>query len=57
MLPGGVLLSHDYVTCAGPHRAIAEFFADRAEVVIELPGDQAAIAKLNPQPQPLPEKL
>jgi len=48
MIPGGVLLSHDYLTCAGPHRAISEFFANRQEVVIELPGDQAVIAKLNP---------
>jgi O-methyltransferase len=48
MLPGGVLLSHDYLTCTGPRRAIAEFFSNRAEVVIELPGDQAAIARLNP---------
>lgn len=47
MLAGGVLLSHDYLTCAGPNRAITVFFADRPEVVIELPGDQAAITKLN----------
>jgi hypothetical protein len=47
MLPGGVLLFHDYVTCAGPHRAIEEFFHRRREVVMELSGDQAAITRLD----------
>lgn len=46
LLPGGVLLTHDYHTCAGPWRAFNEFFAGRPEPVIELPGDQAMIVKL-----------
>lgn len=46
MLPGGILLSHDFATCAGPRRALTEFFADRPEPLIELPGDQAMIVKL-----------
>lgn len=46
MLPGGVILSHDFYSCAGPHRAFTEFFANRPEPLIELPGDQAMIIKL-----------
>lgn len=46
MIPGGILLSHDFVSCAGPHRAIIDFFEARPEPIIELPGDQAAIVKL-----------
>lgn len=47
MLPGGVFLSHDYLTCAGPKRAIDQFFENRTETVLALPGDQAAIVKLS----------
>jgi hypothetical protein len=46
LLPGGIFLSHDFVTCRGPHDAIAEFFNERPEPVIELSGDQAMIVKL-----------
>jgi O-methyltransferase len=47
MLPGGIILSHDFATCAGPRKAISEFFSDKPESVIELPGDQALIVKLS----------
>jgi hypothetical protein len=46
MLPGGIILTHDYGTCAGPRHAWTEFFRDKSEPVIELPGDQAVIVKL-----------
>ena len=46
MLPGGVILTHDYATAHGPHRAFTEFFKDLPEPLIELPGDQAMVVKL-----------
>lgn len=46
LVPGGMILSHDFHSCQGPHRAITEFFKDRPEPVIELPGDQAVIVKV-----------
>jgi O-methyltransferase len=46
MLPGGVILSHDFATCRGPHDALTEFFKDLPEPLIELPGDQAMVVKL-----------
>lgn len=46
LMPGGILLSHDFATCVGPRRALTEFFANKPEPLIELPGDQALIVKL-----------
>jgi hypothetical protein len=46
MLPGGVILSHDFATCRGPHEALTEFFKALPESLIELPGDQAMVVKL-----------
>lgn len=46
LVPGGMLLSHDFHSCQGPHRAISEFFANKPEPIIELPGDQAVIVKV-----------
>ncbi len=46
MLPGGVIITHDFASCDGARRPFVEFFADRSEPVIELPGDQAMIVKL-----------
>jgi O-methyltransferase len=46
LLPGGIILSHDFHSCRGPHQAISEFFSDKPEPVIELPGDQALIVKI-----------
>ena len=46
MLPGGVILTHDFATCCGPHQAFTDFFKDMPEPLIELPGDQAMVVKL-----------
>jgi hypothetical protein len=46
LVPGGVILSHDFHSCQGPHRAISEFFVNKPEPIIELPGDQAVIVKV-----------
>ena len=46
MIPGGVIISHDFNSCRGPYNAITEFFQDKPEPVIELPGDQAMIVKV-----------
>ncbi len=45
MLPGGVILSHDYSYLDGVREAFAEFLADRAERVIELPSSQVMLIK------------
>lgn len=46
MSPGGILISHDYVTADGVNQAFAEFFADKPEPVIELTGYQCMVVKL-----------
>jgi O-methyltransferase len=46
LLPGSVILTHDFATAQGPHQAFTEFFKDLPEPLIELPGDQAMIVKL-----------
>ncbi|MBV9483041.1 MAG: class I SAM-dependent methyltransferase [Acidobacteria bacterium] len=46
MLRGGILLTHDFATAHGPHKAFAEFFERLPEPLIELPGDQAMVVKL-----------
>jgi hypothetical protein len=46
LLPGGIIISHDFATCRGPHEALEEFFKDLPEPLIELPGDQAMVTKL-----------
>lgn len=43
MVPGGVLMSHDY-NAAGVRRAIDEFFADKPEIVIQQPAGSHCIA-------------
>ena len=45
MLPGGVIVSHDYSYLAGVREAFDEFLADRPERVIELPTSQAMLIK------------
>lgn len=42
---GAILVSHDYSTIAGVKKAFDEFFADRAETIIELSGSQCLIVK------------
>jgi O-methyltransferase len=44
--PGGVLISHDYVTALGVNKAFAEFFRDKPERPIELIGYQVMVVKL-----------
>ena len=45
MLPGGVILSHDYSYLDGVREAFAEFLADCPERVIELPSSQVMLIK------------
>lgn len=46
MSPGGVILSHDYLTAPGVQKAFDEFFADKAEPVIETAGSQCVVIKV-----------
>lgn len=46
MIPGGIMLSHDYGLLAGVEAAFTEFFADKPEQVIELPTTQCMVVKL-----------
>jgi predicted O-methyltransferase YrrM len=46
LLPGGVILTHDFATAHGPHKAFTEFFENLPEPLIELSGDQAMVVKL-----------
>jgi hypothetical protein len=46
LLRGGIILTHDFATAHGPHKAFTEFFGHLPEPLIELPGDQAMVVKL-----------
>jgi hypothetical protein len=46
MLPGGIIVSHDFAWAPNLRRAFTEFLDARPEPLIELPGDQAMIVKL-----------
>lgn len=46
MVPGGILLSHDYGLLAGVEKAFNEFFADKPERIIDLPTTQCMVVKL-----------
>ena len=46
LVPGGVLLTHDYSYLDGVREAFAEFFANRPERPFELPTSQAMLVKL-----------
>ncbi|MGE0606284.1 MAG: TylF/MycF/NovP-related O-methyltransferase [Pirellulales bacterium] len=46
MIPGGIMLSHDYGMLAGVEKAFTEFFADKPEQVIEQPTTQCMVVKL-----------
>ena len=46
MVPGGVILTHDYSYLEGVKAAFVEFLSMRAERLIELPTSQAMIVKL-----------
>lgn len=45
MVPGGILVSHDYSVLEGVRQAFSEFTADRREQVIELPMTQCMLVK------------
>jgi hypothetical protein len=46
MVPGGVILTHDYSYLVGVREAFSEFLAARRERVVELPSSQAMLIKL-----------
>ncbi len=46
MVPGGIMVSHDYSLLAGVEAAFTEFFADKPEPVIDLPTTQCMVVKL-----------
>jgi len=46
MVPGGVILSHDYIILPGPTKAFQEYFANRSTPIIELPGAQCMAVKI-----------
>jgi O-methyltransferase len=45
--PGGILISHDYLSSEGVDAAFKEFFANKPEPVIELMGYQCMVVKLD----------
>ena len=45
MIPGGIILTHDYSIIEGVLQAFLEFLADKPEHVIELPTTQAMIIR------------
>ena len=46
MIPGGIMLSHDYGLLSGVEKAFQEFFADKPEQIIEQPTTQCMVVKL-----------
>lgn len=46
MNPGGIILSHDYITAPGVQKAFDEFFSDKPEPVIETAGSQCLVVKV-----------
>ncbi len=46
MIPGGVMLSHDYSILSGVREAFATFLKDKPEPLIELPTTQCMVVKL-----------
>ena len=46
MIPGGVMISHDYSILAGVKKAFDEFLADKPERAIELPSTQCMVIKV-----------
>jgi hypothetical protein len=43
MVPGGIIITHDYSTVRGVAAAFSEFMAERLQAIIELPSTQAMI--------------
>ena len=48
MVPGGIIVTHDFSTIPGVARAFERFLANRIEKVIELPTSQAFVIKQAP---------
>jgi O-methyltransferase len=46
MLPGGIILSHDFSQCAGVRQAFDEFMTDKPDQLIELPCTQVMLIKV-----------
>ena len=46
MSPGGIILSHDYMTAPGVKKAFDDFFEGRAEPVLETAGSQCLVVKV-----------
>jgi len=46
MNPGGIILSHDYVTAPGVKKAFDDFFDGKAEPVLETAGSQCLVVKV-----------
>ncbi|OPY35566.1 MAG: Macrocin-O-methyltransferase (TylF) [Methanoregula sp. PtaU1.Bin051] len=46
MNPGGIIISHDYLTAPGVRMAFDEFFTDKPEPVIETAGSQCLVVKV-----------
>jgi hypothetical protein len=46
MSPGGIIISHDYITAPGVQKAFDEFFSNKPEPLIETAGSQCFIVKL-----------
>jgi hypothetical protein len=45
MIPGGIIISHDYSLLAGVEQAFNEFFADKPERIIDLPSTQCMVIR------------
>jgi hypothetical protein len=45
LVPGGMILSHDYNLASGVRQAFDEVFADKPETVIEMPTNQCLVVK------------
>ncbi len=45
MNKGGVIVSHDHSNAEGVRRAFDEFFADKPEAIVSLPGTQCLVVK------------
>jgi len=46
MNPGGMIVSHDYLTAPGVRKAVDEYFADKPEPVMETAASQCMVIKL-----------
>ena len=46
MIPGGIMVSHDYSILAGVQKAFTEFLDDKPETLIELPSTQCLVVKM-----------